>query len=140
MDGREKQNVFVGGAHREAAPMWLSRNDSASSNSSYGGGSRPLSHGSFGEGDVPDDDAQYNRHTSQPPLRPMSGRRALPLAPFSPKSHLQDNPAAAVSQYQPQHESEHDRRPIHAARPAAAAAAAAASSASQLPHEQVGIS
>ncbi len=139
MDWREKHNEFVGGTQREAAPMWLSCNDSASSISIYGGVSMRLSYGSFGEGDVPDDDVQYNRHTSQPPLCPTSGRRALLLAYFSPKSHLQDNPAAAVSHYQPQHESEHNRRPIHAARPPAAAAAVAASSASQFPNEQVGI-
>jgi hypothetical protein len=138
VDGRETHNEFVDGTQREAAPTWLSCNDSASSNSSYGGGSRRLSYGSFSEGDVPDDDVQYNRHTSQPP-RPTSGRRALLLVHFSPKSHLQDNPAAAVSQYQPQHESEYDSRPIHAARPPAAAAAAVDSSTSQVPNKQVGI-
>ncbi len=141
MDGRERQqNIFAEVAHREAAPVWLSRNDSASSNSSYGGGQR-FSVSSTGDGDVLDDELkmhQHNfRHASQPPVRPLSGRRALPLLPSSPAGKNQSNAGLGVGQAPPQmHESDHDRRPIPGPRPAAATAAAGA--ASSVSNEQVG--
>ena len=135
MDGRERQqNIFADNSQREAAPVWLSRNDSASSNSSYGGGQR-FSHGSLGDGDGQEDDSPRNqqntRHISQPVARPLSGRRALPLAPLSPMLKNQGNMGSGNSQAHVQmHESEHDRRPLPGPRPPAAAAAASAASAS----------
>jgi hypothetical protein len=114
--------------------MWLSRNDSASSSSSYGAGSRPMSYGSFGDGDGPDEDANTSshahRHAPQPASRPLSGRRALPLAAFSPKSQAQDSTAIGLSQAHIPNESDYDRRLVHAPRPPAAAAASAASTSS----------
>jgi hypothetical protein len=147
MDGRERQkDVMAGVSQREPAPMWLSRNDSASSGSSYGAGSRPMSYGSFGDGDGADDDSQMNLQSSRPPAqptRPLSGRRALPLASFSPKGKFQEEPATAARvepiMFPAQHESEHDRRPIPAPRPPASSAAAAATSSSSAANEQVTI-
>jgi hypothetical protein len=135
------------GFAREAAPMWLSRNDSASSSSSYGGGSRPLSYGSVGEGDGQDDESYRSSHVmrqaSQAAARPMSGRRAMPLVPSTslapPQSNL-GSTAGHVTATSQAYESEHDRRPIHSLRsPAAAAAAAAAANvaATSASNEQV---
>ena len=148
MVGRERERgILAGGSRREQvsqAPVWLSRTDSASSNSSYGGGSRPMSYGSVGEGF--DDDQQqqqqqqqFSRFATQPQPRPRSGRRALPPAPLSPMSTLHGTPGSGVSQ-QPMpfqtHENDHDRRPIHMPRPPAAAGAAAQAT-SSLASEQV---
>ena len=122
---------------RETAPVWLSRNDSASSSSSYGGSSRPLSYGSVGEGDGRDEESHRNPHVmrqaSQPAARPMSGRRAAPLAPSTSLAPQQSSAGSTVSHVPLTplaYESEHDRRPIHSLRSPAAAAAAAAASAS----------
>ena len=145
MVGRERERgILAGGSRREQvsqAPVWLSRTDSASSNSSYGGGSRPLSYGSVGEGfdDDQQQQQQFSRFATQPQPRPLSGRRALPPAPLSPMSALHGTPGSGVSQ-QPMpfqtHENDHDRRPIHMPRPPAAGGAAAAA-ASSLASEQV---
>lgn len=145
MDGRERpKDVMAGVSQREPAPMWLSRNDSASSGSSYGAGSRPMSYGSFGDGDGLDEDSHMNLQSSRPPVqqvRPLSGRRALPLASFSPKGKFQDDPAAAANiepaMFHTQHDSERDRRPLPAPRPPASSAAAAATSSSSAANEQV---
>jgi hypothetical protein len=135
-DGPDRYpNAFAPASQKEAAPVWLSRNDSASSNSSYGGGQR-FSVSSAGDGDVLDDDLLANQHNSrnasQPLVRPLSGRRALPLGPLSPMNKFQNNASSVVSQASSQmHESDHDRRPVGGQRPPAATYAAnAVSSAS----------
>ncbi len=120
-DGSREAEGFA----REAAPVWLSRNDSASSSSSYGGGSRPLSYGSVGETDGRDSESLKNLNMA---ARPVSGRRALPLAPISPLAPSQ-NSGGYTASHRPllsqTYESDHDRRPIHSLRSPAAAAAAA---------------
>jgi hypothetical protein len=129
------------GFAREAAPMWLSRNDSASSSSSYGGSSRPLS---VAEGDGRDEEPHRSsnvmRQASQAAARPMSGRRAMPLVPSAslapPQSSL-GSTAGHVTSTSQAYESEHDRRPIHSLRSPAAAAAAANVAATLASNEQV---
>jgi hypothetical protein len=140
MDGHERQqNNFAEITQKDSAPVWLSRNDSASSNSSYGGGQR-FSVSSAGDGDAADSDIQMNQHSSrhasqQPLVRPLSGRRAVPLVPLSPMSKFQSNAGSAISQTPAQvHESDHDRRPLPGLRPPVAAAAA--NSASSMSSEQ----
>jgi hypothetical protein len=137
------------GFAREPAPVWLSRNDSASSSSSYGGSSRPLSYGSVGEGHGRDDESHGNPHVmrqaSQAAARPMSGRRAMPVVPSTSLAPPQSNPSSIASHVpstSQAYESEHDRRPIHslrspAATTTAAAAAAANGAATSASNEQV---
>jgi hypothetical protein len=129
------QNRASASIQQKEAPLWLSRNDSASSGSSYGAGSRPVSYGSVEDG--LDDDVRRNHVNSgnaQSHARPLSGRRAAPLMPLSPMSKLQlQEPSRAAVQQTPMqthsYENDHDRRPIPVQRPAVPTSTAPVSSA-----------